>query len=123
MGADPWPSGLVSGNLPFVATDHVLDALGDPSRRQILELLREGPAPVGELSARLPISRPAVSQHLRVLEECGLVTHDPVGTRNVYRVAPDGLLALRKWLDQFWGSALDSFADYTRQERRPRREP
>jgi DNA-binding transcriptional ArsR family regulator len=105
-----------------VSTYHVLDALGDPSRRQILELLRHGPVPVGELSARLPISRPAVSQHLRVLEECGLVTHDSVGTRNVYRVAPDGLLALRQWLDDFWSGALDSFAEYTRQERPPRRQ-
>ena len=105
-----------------MATYHVLDALGDPSRRQILELLRHGPAPVGELSSRLPISRPAVSQHLRVLEECGLVAHDSVGTRNVYRVAPDGLLALRQWLDDFWGAALDSFAEYTRRESHPRRD-
>ena len=105
-----------------MATYHVLDALGDPSRRQILELLRLGPAPVGELSSRLPISRPAVSQHLRVLEECGLVAHDSVGTRNVYRVAPDGLLALRQWLDDVWGAALDSFAEYTRRESHPRRD-
>lgn len=101
----------------------MLDALGDASRRHILELLRQGPLPVGELSARLPISRPAVSQHLRVLEECGLVAHDSVGTRNLYRVAPEGLVALRTWLDDFWGSALDSFADYARQEHDPRSQP
>jgi DNA-binding transcriptional ArsR family regulator len=104
-----------------VGTYHVLDALGDPSRRQILDLLRQGPLPVGELAAGLPISRPAVSQHLRVLEECGLVTHESVGTRNLYRVAPEGLVALRQWLDDFWGSALDSFADYARQEHVSRR--
>lgn len=101
----------------------MLDALGDASRRHILELLRQGPLPVGELSARLPISRPAVSQHLRVLQECGLVAHDSVGTRNLYRVAPEGLVALRTWLDDFWGSALDSFADYARQEHDPRSQP
>lgn len=100
----------------------MLDALGDASRRQILDLLRQGPLPVGELSARLPISRPAVSQHLRVLEECGLVAHDSVGTRNLYRVAAEGFVALRAWLDEFWGAALDSFADYARQEQEPRRQ-
>jgi len=101
----------------------VLDALGDPSRRQILDLLRQGPLPVGELAAGLPISRPAVSQHLRVLEECGLVAHESVGTRNLYRVAPEGLVALRQWLDDFWGSALDSFAEYARREHVSRRQP
>lgn len=104
-----------------MATYHVLDALGDPTRRQILERLGRAPAPVGALSAQLPVSRPAVSQHLRVLEECGLVAHDSVGTRNIYRVAPDGLVALRQWLDQFWGAALDSFADHAEQDHASRR--
>lgn len=99
-----------------MATYHVLDALGDPTRRHILELLGSGPAPVGELAARLPISRPAVSQHLRVLEESGLVAHESVGTRNIYRVAPQGLTALRRWLDDFWATALDSFASYAEQD-------
>lgn len=104
-----------------MTTYHVLDALGDPTRRRILERLGQAPAPVGELSAQLPVSRPAVSQHLRVLEECGLVAHESVGTRNIYRVAPDGLVALRRWLDQFWGTALDSFADYAEQDHASRR--
>lgn len=99
-----------------MATYHVLDALGDPTRRQILDRLRRGPAPVGELSAQLPISRPAVSQHLRVLELSGLVAHDSVGTRNIYRIAPEGLTALRAWLDDFWTTALDSFADHAEQD-------
>ncbi|MGH3331255.1 MAG: ArsR/SmtB family transcription factor, partial [Nocardioidaceae bacterium] len=93
-----------------MTTYQVLDALGDPTRRRILDKLRESPAAVGELAARLPISRPAVSQHLRVLEECGLVAHDSVGTRNIYRVAPEGLVALRRWLDDFWTAALAGFA-------------
>jgi DNA-binding transcriptional ArsR family regulator len=94
----------------------VLDALGDPTRREIMDRLRRGPAPVGELSAQLPISRPAVSQHLRVLEHSGLVAHESVGTRNIYRIAPEGLTALRDWLDDFWTTALDSFADHAKQD-------
>lgn len=106
-----------------MSTYQVLDALGDPTRRQVLEQLRKGPAPVGRLAESLPISRPAVSQHLRVLEECGLVAHQSVGTRNIYRVAPDGLTALRGWLDDFWATALDSFADYAEQDHASGRQP
>jgi DNA-binding transcriptional ArsR family regulator len=113
---------MVSGNLPFVETYRVLDALGDPTRRRILELLRAEPAAVGELARRLPVSRPAVSQHLRVLEDCGLVAHTAVGTRNVYRVAPEGLLALRRWLDELWGVALDSFVEYAEHQDASRRQ-
>jgi DNA-binding transcriptional ArsR family regulator len=80
-------------------------------RRRILEQLREGPAAVGELARRLPISRPAVSQHLRVLSECGLVAYEEVGTRNVYRADPQGWTALRRWLDDYWTEALADFAD------------
>jgi DNA-binding transcriptional ArsR family regulator len=105
-----------------VATYHVLDALGDRTRRELLELLRSGPAPVGELADRLPISRPAVSQHLRVLEVCGLVAHDSVGTRNIYRVAPEGLETLRAWLDGFWATALDSFAERAKRDNASRRQ-
>ncbi len=101
---------MVSANLRFVTTYHVFDALGDPNRRLILDRLRQGPAPVGALAAGLPITRPAVSQHLRVLEGGGLVSHESVGTRNVYRLDPAGLMALREWLDAFWGSALDAYA-------------
>ena len=99
-----------------MTTYQVLDALGDPMRRQVLELLRSGPAAVGELAGQLPISRPAVSQHLRVLEASGLVAHDSIGTRNIYRVAPEGLAALRAWLDDFWFTALDSFAEHAKQD-------
>jgi DNA-binding transcriptional ArsR family regulator len=93
-----------------VATYHVFDALGDSNRRLILDRLRHGPTSVGALAAGLPITRPAVSQHLRVLEGGGLVSHESVGTRNIYRLDPAGLAALREWLDEFWGSALEAFA-------------
>lgn len=93
------------------------DALGDPTRRSIFERLRQGPLSVGELADGLPVSRPAVSQHLRVLEQAGLVSHRPNGRRNVYRVEPEGLAGLRTYFDQFWGEALERFAEETRKER------
>jgi DNA-binding transcriptional ArsR family regulator len=83
--------------------------LGDATRRQIFERLREGPLAVGELARGLPVSRPAVSQHLRVLKQAGLVTDEPDGTRRLYRVDPDGVLALRRYVDSFWDSALHEF--------------
>ena len=86
-----------------------LQALGDPTRRSVLEQLREGPRAVGEIAAQLPVSRPAVSQHLRVLKEAGLVTERQDGTRRLYRVDPDGLAGLREYLDGFWEEALGSF--------------
>jgi DNA-binding transcriptional ArsR family regulator len=86
-----------------------LQALADPTRRAIFERLREGPQPVGELAADLPVSRPAVSQHLRVLREADLVREERQGTRNLYSVAPEGLEELRYYLDSFWGEVLDSF--------------
>ena len=90
--------------------DQVLDALGDSTRRRVLELVRDtGPAAVGELAAELPVSRPAVSQHLRVLEGAGLVTSEKRGTRHLYAVQPDGLAVLRLWLDGFWDDALARF--------------
>jgi DNA-binding transcriptional ArsR family regulator len=92
-----------------IANRHPLDALGDPTRRQIFELLRSGPRSVGELAAGLPVSRPAVSQHLRVLEEVGLVTHQRSGTRNVYELDSDGVTVLRDWVDGFWSDALARF--------------
>jgi DNA-binding transcriptional ArsR family regulator len=88
---------------------HPLDALGDPTRRQVFELLRSGPRSVGELAAELPVSRPAVSQHLRVLQSAGLVTHRPNGTRNLYELDADGVVALRAWVDAFWDEALARF--------------
>jgi DNA-binding transcriptional ArsR family regulator len=81
-------------------------ALGDPTRKAILELLIERPRAVGEVAASLPISRPAVSQHLRVLKRAGLVSDTAAGTRRIYRVDPDGLAALRADLERFWGQAL-----------------
>jgi DNA-binding transcriptional ArsR family regulator len=89
--------------------DSSLSALGDPTRRAIFERLRTRPSAVGELAAGLPVSRPAVSQHLRVLKDAGLVADEQVGTRRVYRVEPDGLAALRDWVDGFWKDALASF--------------
>jgi DNA-binding transcriptional ArsR family regulator len=92
-----------------MAYAQVLQALGDPTRRAVLEELRRGPRAVGELARRLPVSRPAVSQHLRVLKEAGLVTERQNGTRRLYRVNPDGLADLREYLDEFWTEALESF--------------
>jgi len=86
-----------------------LDALGDPTRRQVFELLRSGPRSVGELAAELPVSRPAVSQHLRVLQSAGLVTHRRNGTRNVYELDGNGVVELRTWVDAFWDEALARF--------------
>jgi DNA-binding transcriptional ArsR family regulator len=84
-------------------------AIGDPTRRAIFELLAEGPAPVGALAARLPVSRPAVSQHLRVLKDAGLVRDRAAGTRRLYQLDPDGLAAMRSYLDRFWDQALADF--------------
>ncbi len=87
----------------------VLDALGDRSRREILELLRDRPRPVGEIAAELPISRPAVSQHLKVLKQAGLVDQVTVGTRHIYELDRTGLELVRDYLDRFWDTALTNF--------------
>jgi DNA-binding transcriptional ArsR family regulator len=87
----------------------LLDALGDPTRRAIFEHLGERPSAVVDLAALLPVSRPAVSQHLKVLKEAGLVRDVQVGTRRVYSLDPDGLVALRDYMDRFWNTALHSF--------------
>jgi DNA-binding transcriptional ArsR family regulator len=87
------------------------DALGDPSRRAILECLAVRPRAVGELADELPISRPAVSQHLKVLKEAGLVTDRAAGTRRVYRLNPAGVGALRDQLETFWTRALEGYQD------------
>ena len=84
-------------------------ALGDPTRRAIFERLAEQPRAVGELAGELPVSRPAVSQHLKVLKEAGLVVDRPVGNRRVYQLDPDGVGALRAQLDGFWTKALAAF--------------
>lgn len=86
--------------------DAVFDALGDPVRREILRVLREGALPVGRLAERLPVGRPAVSKHLRVLEGAALVRHESRGTRNLYALAPGGLLAAQEWLVATWDRGL-----------------
>jgi DNA-binding transcriptional ArsR family regulator len=83
--------------------------MGDSTRRQIFELLAAGPLSVGELAERLPVSRPAVSQHLKALKEAGLVVDRAVGTRRIYQVDPDGVAGLRTYLDRVWGDALAAF--------------
>jgi DNA-binding transcriptional ArsR family regulator len=95
-----------------------MDALGDRTRRAIFEQLRKGPRAVGEIADELPVSRPAVSQHLRVLREAGLVTERRNGTRRIYRVDPDGLAGLRAYFDEFWNEALAAFKAAAEDERR-----
>lgn len=90
--------------------DRIFAALYDPTRRTVLEKLRSGPKPVGEIARGLPVTRPAVSQHLKVLKEAGLVGDRSEGTRRIYYIDPKGLGAMRAWLDQFWESALAAFA-------------
>ncbi len=90
--------------------NRVFAALHDPTRRAVLERLRNGPRPVGEIARGLPVTRPAVSQHLKVLKEAGLVDDRSEGTRRIYQIDPKGLGAMRAWLDQFWTTALDAFA-------------
>jgi DNA-binding transcriptional ArsR family regulator len=102
-----------------------LHALGDPTRRDIFERLTAGPLAVGELAQELPVSRPAVSQHLKVLKEAGLVFDRPSGTRRVYQVDPAAVEALREYFDSFWSHALESFraaAEEQEQPSEPRRE-
>jgi DNA-binding transcriptional ArsR family regulator len=94
----------------------VLDALGDPTRRAVLEVLRGGAQPVGEIAKRLPVSRPAVSQHLRVLKDAGLVRDRQDGTRRLYAVDPKGLEALRAYLERSWDTALGAFEAAARDE-------
>src|ERR1700688_3057105 len=90
-----------------------LGALGDPTRRAIFERLPPHRSAVGELAAGLPVSRPAVSQHLRVLKEAGLVSETPEGTRRIYRLDPRGIASMREWLDAHWLAALAAFKDFT----------
>ena len=87
-------------------------ALGDPTRRLIFERVAERPSAVGQLAAGLPVSRPAVSQHLRVLKEAGLVTETADGARRIYRLDPRGIAAMRDWLDNHWSAALAAFEQF-----------
>ena len=103
---------LVSENLPFVPTyqARVLDALGDGTRRSIVELLAQGPHSVVQIASVVPISRPAVSQHLRVLRDARLVDVRAEGTRRIYSLDPRGLAAARDYFERFWSQALASYA-------------
>jgi DNA-binding transcriptional ArsR family regulator len=94
---------------------HVLDALGNPLRRAILQELRKGPRPVGEIAASLPISRPAVSRHLRVLEDAGLVQVREAGTRNLYSIRMQGFASVRNFVDDFWDTALARLEELARE--------
>jgi DNA-binding transcriptional ArsR family regulator len=101
-----------------VTADHVdaFTALGDPSRRAVFELLGDGPRAVGEIASELPVTRPAVSQHLKVLKEAGLVIVRPDGTRRLYELNPDGIGALRAYFERFWTRALTSFKHRVEQQ-------
>lgn len=92
-----------------MAYANALHCLSDPTRRRVFERLRSGPKSVGVLAQGLPVSRPAVSQHLRALKEAGLVGERPEGTRRIYFIDPEGLGELRRWLDGFWDEALAAF--------------
>lgn len=105
----------VSVHLPFVNADRAMQALGDPTRRAIFERLSAGPVAVGQLAADLPVTRPAVSQHLKVLKDAGLVVDEAVGTRRLYRVDPAGVEALRGYFDRLWQTSLDAFAQAVQQ--------
>jgi DNA-binding transcriptional ArsR family regulator len=107
------PPTTVRSNLPFVGTyqDGAFEALADGTRRRVLELVAARPRSVAEIAAELPVSRPAVSQHLKVLLEAGLVTVTPAGTRRLYALEPAGLAPLRAYLEQFWNRALADFKE------------
>jgi DNA-binding transcriptional ArsR family regulator len=94
---------------PLIKADSALAALADPTRREIFERLRSGPRAVGDIARGLPVTRPAVSQHLAVLQSAGLVKDQAAGTRRIYEIDPKGLGTIRAWLDQFWDTALASF--------------
>jgi DNA-binding transcriptional ArsR family regulator len=91
-------------------------ALAEPMRQKIVERLARGPMSVGELAAQLPVTRPAISQHLKVLKEAQLVTDRAEGTRRIYRIDPAGLAQIRRWLDQFWDESLAAFTEAAEQQ-------
>ena len=106
-----------------MAYGNALVALADPTRRRVFEALRAGAKPVGRIAAVMPVSRPAVSQHLRVLKDAGLVREEADGTRRLYSIDPSGLGPLRRWLDQFWDQALDAFKAEVERDRSPPTKP
>ena len=96
--------------------ERVFAALADPTRRAVFERIAERPQTVGALAARLPVSRPAVSQHLKVLKQAGLVADEPRGTSRIYRIDPHGLGPIRRWLDEQWERSLENFRKLAEQE-------
>ena len=102
------------GNIA-ATTLHALDALGNPVRRDILTTLRTSPLAVGELATRFPVSRPAISRHLRVLEDAGLVEHRTQGARSVYAVRVQGFASVRDFLDEFWDMALSRLEELAKE--------
>ena len=115
---------IVSYNLPLVNTYHdmQLDALGDGTRRAILASLLNGPMSVGELADEFPVSRPAISQHLRILKDANLVIDEADGTRRVYEINPEGFESLREYFDQFWTRALHAFKKEVEAPRRKKKD-
>jgi len=101
--------------------DRQLDCLGDATRRAVLRLLREGPRSVGDIAAHFPVSRPAISQHLRVLSDAGFVSAQPSGTRRVYQCRPDAFGSLRAYIDEFWAVGLNNFKERAEGRRTHRR--
>src|ERR1700742_2896018 len=106
-----------------MAYEKALACLGDPTRRTVFERVRSGPLAVGAIARGLPVSRPAVSQHLAVLKEAGLVIDRPVGTRRGYHIDPRGLSTVRAWFDQFWDQALASFQEEVDRRIQSEKEP
>jgi len=98
--------------MAYESADRIFAALSDPTRRVVLEALRAGPRSVSNIAADLPVSRPAVSQHLKVLKDAGLVRDEARGTARIYRIHDDGLRELRAWVDGFWDDALARFKSY-----------
>lgn len=104
--------------MTYAIPDPLIAALADPTRRAIVEKLGQSPSSVGALAQGFPVSRPAISQHLKVLGDAGLVTVRAEGTRRIYALAPKGAAPLRDWLDRLWGDALDAFAEKAKEETR-----
>jgi DNA-binding transcriptional ArsR family regulator len=96
--------------MSYQSTEAVFDALGEPVRRRIVEILADGPLSVGRLAEQLPVGRPAVSKHLRLLSNAGLVEHSQRGTRNLYALAPAGFTVAQQWLVALWDDALTAYA-------------
>ncbi len=103
-----------------MAYGRALTVLADPTRRKVFERLRAGPCPVNLLAAGLPVSRPAVSQHLKALKDAGLVEERSEGVRRYYSLRREGLMELREWLDSFWGDALEAFKMEAEKSHKPR---